>query len=210
MIRVLIADDHAVVREGIKRIIADLDDMEVVAEAADGAELLAAVTTSSWDVTLMDLAMPGLSGLELVEGLRRRAPQRPILILSMYPEDQYAVRALRAGAAGYIYKGNPPDEVIKAIRMVASGRRYITPEVAEHLAAHVDVAAEKLPHECLSNREHQVLCLMGSGKAVGEIADELGLSVKTVSTYRAHLLEKLGLRNSAEIIRYAIEHKLVD
>ena len=210
MIKVLIADDHAVVREGLKRIIADAGDITVAGEVGDGQELLATVAAGEWDVVLMDLAMPGMSGLEVLEDIRRQCPQLPVLVLSMYPEDQYAVRTLRVGAAGYIHKGSPPDELIRAIRTVVSGRRYITAEVAETLAAHVDDVSMKLPHEKLSNREYEVLCLIASGKSVSDIAEQLTLSVKTISTYRSRVLEKLGLRHNAELTRYAMTHGLVD
>ncbi len=210
MIRVLVVDDHAVVREGIKRIIEDAGDMTVAGEAADGRELLAMVADDLWDVVLMDLAMPGLPGLEALHDIRSRRPELPVLILSVYPEDQYAVRTLMAGAAGYVNKGRPPDEVVEAIRTVAAGRRYITPEVANSLAARVDKASAKLPHESLSNREYQVMCLIASGKSVGDIAEDLSLSVKTVSTYRSRLLEKLAMRHNAELTRYALQHGLVD
>jgi two-component system invasion response regulator UvrY len=210
MIRLLIADDHAVVREGIKRIIADTNDITVAGEAADGQALLAMATNDAWDVVLMDLAMPGLPGLEVLQEIRNRKPKLPVLVLSMRPEDQYAVRTLMAGASGYINKGTPPDELVTAIRTVADGRRYITPEVAESLASHVDAVSAKLPHESLSNREYQVMCLIAAGKSVGDIAEELLLSVKTVSTYRRRLLDKLRLRHNAEITRYVIEHGLAE
>ena len=210
MIRILIADDHAVVREGIKRIIADIGDITVAGEAADGRELLAMVANDAWDVILMDLAMPGLPGLEVLQDIRSRKPKLPVLVLSMYPEDQYAVRTLMAGASGYINKGTPPDELVTAIRTVAEGRRYITAAVAQSLASHVDTVSAKPPHESLSNREHQVMCLIAAGKSVGDIAEELLLSVKTVSTYRSRILQKLRLRHNAEITRYAMQHGLVE
>ena len=210
MIRVLIADDHAIVREGVKRIIAAAGGMTVVGEAADGRELLALLASIPCDVVLMDLAMPGGSGLELVADVRRTRPQLPVLVLTMYPEDQYAVRTLMAGASGYLYKGNPPDELITAIRKVFAGERYITPAVAAQLATHVDMVSDKPPHARLSNREYQVLCLIASGKSVSEGARELGLSVKTVSTFRTRILEKLGLRHNAELTRYALKHGLVE
>lgn len=210
MIRVVIADDHAVVREGIKRIISDAGDMTVVAEAGDGKELLTQLEAGGCDVVLLDLAMPGTPGLQILQDVRRRYPQISVLILTMYPQDQYAVRTLIAGASGYVHKGDPPDELIVAVRTVAAGRRYITAEAAEHLASHVDTVSPKAPHESLSNREYQVLCLIASGKSVGEVAAELSLSVKTISTYRGRILEKLGLRHNAEIIRYAMQHGLVD
>lgn len=210
MIRVLIADDHAIVREGIKRTLADTEDTQVVGEAADGQELIALIGSCAADVVVLDLAMPGVPGLELLEDLRRRKPNLPILVLSMYPAEQYAVRAIRAGAAGYINKASPPSELIAALRAVAAGRRFINPDVANSLASHVDVSSQRQPHEILSNREYEVMCLIAQGKSVGEIGDSLALSVKTVSTYRARILEKLDLRHNAEITRYAMKHGLVD
>lgn len=210
MIKVLIADDHAVVREGIKRIITDADGMTVAGEAVDGRELLTKVATGEWDVVLLDLAMPGMSGLEVLQEIRQQKPEIPVLVLSMYPEDQYAVRTLVAGASGYINKGTPPDELVTAIRTVATGRKYVTADVAEYLATHVDSVSAKPPHENLSNREYQVLCMIASGKSVTDIAQDLTLSAKTVSTYRSRILEKLEMRHNSEIIRYAIKHNLVE
>lgn len=210
MIRVLIADDHAIVREGLKRIMADTPDIVVAGEASSGAELLRTARTGAWDVVLMDLALPDMSGLELLPELRRECPDLPVLVLSMYPEEQYAVRAVKAGAAGYVHKGNPPDELITALRVVADGKRYISAGTAACLAAHVDTLADKPPHEALSNREYQVLCLLAGGHRVSDIARELALSVKTVSTFRTRILEKLGLRHNAELTRYALQHGLVE
>lgn len=210
MIRVLVVDDHAVVREGIKRLLAEAHNITVTGEAGDGTELLARVNQDEYDVVLMDLAMPGPSGLDTLEELRSRKPNLPVLILSMYPEDQYAVRTLTAGASGYINKGSPPERLAEAIRIVASGRRYISDGVAQLLALHVDTVSDRSAHHSLSKREFQVMCLIASGKTVGEIADDLTLSVKTVSTYRTRVLEKLGLRHNAEIIRYALKHELVE
>lgn len=210
MIRTLIADDHAVVRAGLRRLLDDAHDIIVVAEAATGQELLATTVKTPCDVVVMDLAMPGLPSLEVIQELRRRKPRLPILILTMYPEDQYAVRALSAGAAGYLHKAGPPEELLKAIRTVSTGRRYISPEVAACLAAYVDAHVEKPPHERLSNREYQILRLIAAGRDVGAIAAELCLSVKTISTFRRRVLDKLKLRNNAELTRYAIEHNLAD
>ncbi len=210
MINVLVADDHAVVREGIKRIIADVGDMAVVGEAASGPQLIRMVAERSFDVVLMDLAMPGNPGLEVLKELREKHPGLPILILSMHAEDQYAVRTLKAGASGYIHKGSPPDELVAAIRTVANGKRYITARVAESLADHINATSIKPLHEHLSNREFEVFRLIASGKTVSDIARALSLSVKTVSTFRRRILEKLGFDHNAEIMRYAMEHHLVD
>ncbi len=210
MIRVLIADDHAIVREGIKRTLADTADIQVIGEAGDGQALMALIGSSPAEVAILDLAMPGVPGLELLEDLRRRKPSLPILVLSMYPAEQYAVRAIRAGASGYINKASPPSELIAALRTVASGRRYISPEVADSLASHVDFSTARAPHAKLSNREYEVMCLIAQGKSVSEIAESLTLSVKTVSTYRTRILDKLELRHNAEITRYALKHGLVE
>ncbi|MCO6439047.1 MAG: response regulator transcription factor [Phycisphaerae bacterium] len=210
MIRVVIADDHAIVREGIRRTLADTPDIQVTGEAGDGRALLAALTRNPADVVLLDLAMPGTPGLELLEELRRRNPSLPVLVLSMYPAEQYAVRAIQAGAAGYINKASPPSELLAALRAVAVGHRYISPDVAESLAMHLDRSAARNPHNGLSNREYEVMCLIARGRSASEIADSLGLSVKTVSTYRRRILEKLNLIQNAEITRYAIEHALIE
>jgi len=210
MIRVVVADDHAVVREGLKRIIESAGDMMLVGEAASGEELLRELSGWPCDVVVLDLSMPGMSGLDVVREIRQRAPKLPVLVLSMYPEDQYAVRALSDGAVGYIHKGDDPAELVKAIRAAAQGRRYITQAVAECLATHVDATAERLPHERLSNREFQVFKLIAAGKRVSEIARELSLSIKTVSTFRHRVLEKLGMSHNIEIVRYAFKHGLVE
>lgn len=210
MIKVFVADDHAVVREGIKRILAEAGDITVAGEAASGPELLARACTGSCDVVVMDLAMPGCSGLEALQEFRRLRPRVPILVLSMYPEDQYAVRTITAGATGYLNKSGMPEELVKAVRTLAAGRRYISPEVAEHLASHVDQSSGKAPHEALSNREYQVMCMLAAGRSVSEISQELCLSVKTVSTYRSRILEKMGFHCNAELIRYAIQNQIVD
>ncbi|HNQ24759.1 MAG TPA: response regulator transcription factor [Phycisphaerae bacterium] len=210
MIQVVVADDHAVVREGMKRIIEGAGDMSVAAEAADGEMLLRRVAAVPCDVVVMDLAMPGMSGLEVLRELRRRQPRLPVLILTMHPADQYAVRTLREGAAGFLHKGDSPGELVEAIRTVVGGQRYISRPVAESLASHVDATREAVPHERLSNREFQVLRLIASGKRLSEIAVELSLSIKTVSTFRRRLLEKLGLTRNAELVRYALEHGIVD
>ena len=210
MIRALIADDHAVVREGIRRILEQAKDISVAGEAADGRELLALAAKGRWDILIMDLSMPGLSGLEALQEVRRLRANLPILILSMYAEDQYAVRALAAGASGYINKSSPPDELVKAIRTIVSGRRYISPEVAECLASHVDESSAGEAHGRLSNREYQVFCMIASGKNTNAIASELCLSAKTISTFRRRVLDKLGLRNNVEIARYAVRYGLLD
>lgn len=210
MIRVVVADDHAVVRRGLIQILAEVADIDVVAEAATGAEVLRWVQENDCDVVVLDVAMPNGGGIEILDRLRRLRPQVAVLILSVYPEDQYALRALKAGASGYLTKASAPEELTRAIRQVARGRRYITTSLAEMLAAELGREGEKEPHESLSEREYQVMCLLARGKSVSDIAGELSLSVKTVSTYRRRLLEKLELQTTADIIRYAFQHRLVE
>ena len=210
MIKVLVADDHPVVREGLKQILAAAQDIEVAAEAEDGHELLEKVREQSFDVVVMDITMPGLMGLDALKQLKSEHPQLPILILSVHPEEQYALRVLRAGASGYLTKGSAPDSLIGAIRKVHRGGNYVSPALAERLADELRGDITKMPHETLSDREYQVMCLIASGKTVTEIADQLALSVKTVSTYRSRILEKMRMKTNAELTHYAIEHKLVD
>ena len=210
MIKVLVADDHPVVREGLKQILAAAQDIEVAAEAEDGHKLLEKVREQSFDVVVMDITMPGLMGLDALKQLKSEHPQLPILILSVHPEEQYALRVLRAGASGYLTKGSAPDSLIGAIRKVHRGGNYVSPALAERLADELRGDITKMPHETLSDREYQVMCLIASGKTVTEIADQLALSVKTVSTYRSRILEKMKMKTNAELTHYAIEHKLVD
>jgi two-component system, NarL family, invasion response regulator UvrY len=208
MIRLLIADDHAVVRRGLKQILTAEPDMDVIGEAADGEELLALARQVRPDMFIIDITMPRRSGLETLKELRERDPRSRALILSMHPEDQYAVRVLKAGAAGYLTKDSAPYELVDAVRKIMAGGRYLSPTLAEQLA--FGVAGEHEPtHEQLSDREYQVLCLLASGKCAGDVADELALSVKTVSTYRRRLLDKLGMKNNAELTRYAFNKRLV-
>ena len=210
MIRVIIADDHDVIREGVKRILADQADIEVIAEARDGQGLLALLQQQPCDVVVLDLAMPGRGGLEALKQLKAEHPKLPILILSMHPESQYAVRVVKAGASGYLTKANVSSQLVEALRKAAGGGRYITPSVAELLAGDIGDDDDGMLHKKLSDREFQVLRLIGAGKTVSEIAKELSLSVQTVSTYRAHILDKMGLDTTAQITRYAIEHQLID
>ena len=210
MLRVLIADDHAVVRQGLKQIVGGEPDMRVTGEASSATELLALARKEPCDVVVLDIHMPGISGLDALKELRHDRPQLPVLILSMHPEDQVAVRTLKMGASGYLTKESVPEELVKAIRKVVSGGRYISPTLAERLAYDVAGGTDRPPHECLSSREHQVLCLIGAGKRVHDIAEELNLSVKTVSTYRTRILEKLQLKNTADLIAYTIRNGLVD
>jgi two-component system invasion response regulator UvrY len=210
MIRVLVADDHAVVRRGVVQILTEAPDMVVAGEASTGREVLQAVRKHDYDVLVLDIAMPEGGGLEVLQQLQTLKPNLRILILSMYPERQYAVRALKTGAAGYLTKESVPDELIAAIRKVARCGKYVSQSLAEQLASELRGEVEKEPHETLSGREFQVMILLAAGKSVTDVAEELSLSVKTVSTYRARILEKLNLKSTAEIIRYALEHELVE
>lgn len=210
MIRVLVADDHAVVRRGLVQILAEAPDMIVAGEASTGREVLQAVWKHDYDVLVLDIAMPEGGGLEVLQQLQTLKPDLRVLILSMYPEKQYAVRALKAGAAGYLTKESVPDELIAAIRKVARGGKYVSQALAEQLASELRGEVEKEPHETLSDREYQVMTLLAVGKSIADIATELSLSVKTVSTYRARILDKLNLKSTAEIIRYALERGLVE
>ncbi len=209
MIRILVADDHAIVRQGLRQIVADESDMEVVGEAQTAQEALDLAQQREWDVIVLNISMPGRGGFEALKALKQTHSKRPVLVLSMYPEDQFAVRAFRAGAAGYMTKESAPEELVQAIRKVVRGGKYVSPSLAEKLAAELGEDAERPLHEALSEREYHVLCLLASGKTVTQIAAEMSLSVKTISTYRARLLEKMRMKTNAEVTRYAIEHRLV-
>ena len=210
MIKVVVVDDHAVVREGLKRIISENPGMAVTGEAGDGNEALRVIQSEPCDVVLLDITMPDKSGLDVLKQLHAESPRLPVLVLSMHSEDQYAVRVLRAGAAGYLTKESAPAKLVQAIRKVVRGGKYVTSTLAEKLVVGLDSDPSKAPHQILSDREYQVLCLIASGKTVGQIAEELALSVKTISTYRVRMLEKLNMKNNAELTRYAIKDGLVD
>jgi DNA-binding NarL/FixJ family response regulator len=210
MIKVCVVDDHAVVREGLKRIIAENPGMSVTAEAGDGHEALKVLQNEPCDVLLLDITMPNKSGLDVLKELHARSPRLPVLVLSMHAEDQYAIRVLRAGAAGYLTKESAPAKLVQAIRKVVRGGKYVSQTLAEKLVYDLDADSSKAPHEALSDREYQVLCMIASGKTVTDIAEELALSVKTISTYRVRILEKLNMKNNAELTRYAIKENLVD
>jgi DNA-binding NarL/FixJ family response regulator len=208
MINVVLADDHALVRQGLKQILLAQSDFAVGGEAANHGEVMQLLRRSLPDVLVLDINMPGKNGIDTLKQAKQEFPRLPVLMLSMYPEDQYAVRALKAGAAGYLTKMAAPDQLVDAIRVVARGRKYITPELAQSLADSRD--PEVAPHELLSDREFQVLRLMASGRTLSQIGDDLALSPKTVSVYRARLLAKLRLSSNAELTRYALTHQLVD
>ena len=210
MIKILIADDHAIVREGLKQILAETADMMVAGEATNGQEVLEQVRNEDWDLVFLDIAMPGKDGLETLKELKREKPKLPVLVLSIYPEEQYAVRPLEGGAAGYLTKESAPEELIAAIRKVSQKGKYISASLAEKLAFYLETDVEKPVHEMLSDREHKVMLLIASGKTVTEIADEMCLSIKTISTYRVRALNKMGLKNNAEFTYYALKHGLVD
>jgi two-component system invasion response regulator UvrY len=210
MIRALIADDHAVVRQGLRQILQETSDMQVTGEASTGPEALDRARGDSYDVVVLDITMPGRSGFEVLKELRVEQPGLPVLVLSMHAEEQFAVRLLKAGASGYLNKESAPEELVKAIRKVVSGGRYVSPTLAEKLAFEIDAGSDKLAHETLSDREFQVMRMMASGKTVKEIAAELSLSVKTISTYRARILAKMNLHTNAELIHYAITNQLVE
>jgi len=210
MIKVLIADDHPIVRQGLRQILSDTADMVVAGEAVNGQETLAQVRAGGWDALVLDITMPDRSGFDILKELKCEQPHLPVLVLSMHAEEQFALRVLKAGAAGYLTKENAPEELVKAIRKVVSGGKYISPGLAETLAFNLDPASDWPRHETLSDREFQVMQLLASGKTVAEIAKALSLSAKTVSTYRARLLEKMNLKTNAELIRYAIENRLIE
>ena len=210
MIRIAIADDHMMVRQGLRQILLAQADFEVVGEAANYAEVMQIVRHTPCDVLVLDVAMPGKNGIETLKQVKRELPKLPVLMLSMYPEDQYAVRALKAGASGYLTKMSAAEQLVGALRQVARGRKYITPELAESLAESIGGETDIPAHELLSDREFQALRLITAGRTLTQIGEELSLSPKTVSVYRARLLAKLQLANNAELTRYAIENGLVE
>jgi two-component system, NarL family, invasion response regulator UvrY len=210
MIKILIADDHPIVRAGLKQILEEASDIKVTVEAGDGHELLRLIRKGGIDVVLLDISMPGLTGLDALKQIKTENPDLPILILSMHPEDQYGIRVLKAGAAGYLMKSAAPDQLVGAIRKVYRGGRYVSPSLAEKMAFGLQTGASGLPHETLSDREYQVLCMIASGKTVKEIGEELALSEKTISTYRARVLEKMNMKSNSEMTHYAIKLDLVD
>lgn len=210
IIKVFIADDHAIVREGLKQILAETRDIIVAGEAENGLEAIKLFRKSDCQVMLLDISMPDRSGIDVLKQIKKEKPELAVLMLSMHREDQYAIRSLKAGASGYLTKQSAPRELVTAIRQVAGGLKYISPALAQELANHVGEDHEAPPHDALSDREYQTLTMIASGKTVGVIAKELSLSVKTVSEYRARLLVKMKLKNSAELTHYAIKNQLID
>ena len=210
MLRILIADDHPVFRQGLRQILNEASDMVVTDEVSDGLEVLGRVRAGCCDVILLDISLPGRNGIDILKQLKKERPKLPVLMLTMHPEEQYAIRALKAGASGYLTKESTPDELITAIRKVSAGGKYVSSSLAEILAYELGRIDEKAPHETLSDREYQIMILIASGKTVTEIAEILSLSIKTVSTYRSRILEKMKMKNSAELTYYAIKNQLVD
>lgn len=210
MLRVLIADDHAIVRRGLIQILADEFPEIAVGEAENARRVLQLVREQQWDIVVLDISMPEKSGLEVLKELKQARPELPVLILTTHPEEQYALRVIRAGASGYITKESAVDHLVEAVRKVLRGGKYISPALAELLATRVGADQEKPLHGTLSDREYEVMCLLASGKTPTEVADELSLSVKTVSTYRARILEKMGMKTNAELTYYAIKNHLID
>lgn len=209
MIRILIADDHNIVHQGLAFILNKDRRMRIVASCANGADALKWLDENDCDVALVDIAMPGMNGVDLLKQIRKRKPQLPVLILSAYPEDQYAVRLIKAGAAGYLNKECVPEEIVGAVHSVVSGKRYISPAVVEMLANELSIPDGKPPHETLSNREYQIFLLFASAKTITEIAGILKLSTNTISTYRKRILEKMNLGNNVELMRYAVDNDLL-
>jgi two-component system invasion response regulator UvrY len=210
MMKVLIADDHNLVRKGLKRLLLDTEWIAAVDEARDSEEAVSRVSQKHYDVVLLDISFPGRSGIDTLKQLKCLKPTLPVLILSMHPEEQYAVRSIRAGASGYLTKESAPEELVEAIRKVASGKKYITSSLAEKLADGIEEKSEEPVHRSLSDREYQVMCMIASGKTATEIAGALSLSVKTISTHRVRILRKMGMKSNAQLTHYAIKQGLVD
>lgn len=206
--RILAVDDHEIVREGVKRIFDGTSIEAEVGEARTGAEALDLVRAQDWDIVILDISLGGRSGVDVLKELKQLRPRLPVLVLSMHSEEQYALRAFKAGAAGYLTKGSPSEELVEAVNKIIKGGKYVTTSLAEKLIV-MPLDSARPPHEMLSDREYEVLCLIASGKSVGEIAEELSLSDKTISTYRARLLEKMGMKSNADLTRYAIKNQLV-
>ena len=210
MLRILLCDDHPILREGLKKILLAQPDIKVVEEAGSGSELLDKSAGSRFDVIILDITLPDTNGLEVLKNLQAAGRAAGVLVLSMHPEEQYATRALKAGASGYLQKESAPAELVTAVRKIARGGKYVTPSLAERLAGELVGPGDRSPHELLSDREYQVLCLLASGKGIKEIALELSLSAPTIATYRSRVMSKLSLSSTVDLVRYALEHKLVE
>lgn len=210
MIRVLIGDDHAIVRQGLKQILSDEKKQFVCGEAENGQIVLDKVLKEMWDVVILDISMPGISGLEILKEIKKNKPKLPVLVLTMHSEDQFALRSIKAGASGYLKKDSAPEELVRAIKKVVDGGKYVNQQLAEILASDIERDLDKPLHDRLSDREYQVMRLIASGRTSKQIADELALSIKTISTYRARLLEKMRMKTNAELTHYAIQNKLVE
>ncbi len=210
MTRVLVADDHALFRDGLRRIFSETDDIQVVAEAIDGKDILKKTRETEWDVLLLDINLPDMNGLDILKRVLSAHPAARILVLSMYPEEEYAIRAIRSGASGYLTKDSPTDQLINVIRRLAKGGKYVNPELAEKLLFNPVLDSGMLTHTTFSDRELHVFKLIVAGESLTAIANKLSLSVKTVSTYRSRILEKMNMRNNAQLVRYAIQHRLVE
>lgn len=208
--RILIADDHAVTRCGLKEILAEEFPHAEFAEAEDGPHTLRLISKQKWDILVLDITMPGMSGLEVLKNIKNLRPNLPVLVLSMHPEDQYGIRTLKAGASGYLNKEADPDELVAAVRRVLAGQKYVSPALADGMASRLADGYEGLPHEKLSDREYQVMVMLASGKTVSGIAKDLSRSVKTITTHRAHILEKMKMKANADLTRYGMVNKLVD
>jgi len=208
MIKVAIADDHAIVRRGLKEILSEVPDMEIASEASTGDEALGLIRAQGWDVLLLDISMPGKNVLELIKLAKLNSPSLPILILSMYPEDQYAIRMLRAGADGYLSKESAPEQLVEAIRKVYAGGKYASPFLAEKLVQELCSNYTQAPHTMLTDREYQVFLALGNGLRPTDIANDMALSIKTISTYRTRILKKMNLKNNADIVHYILEHQI--
>lgn len=209
-IKILIADDHAIVREGLKQIVAEEKDMIVSGEAENASSLMNLLEKDSWSIVVLDINMPGKSGLEALKDIKHLYPNLPVLILSMFSEDQYGLRAIKAGASGYLKKVSAPTELVVAIRKIVSGRKYINPDLAEKLAENLGSDKQNILHEKLSDREYQIMCSIALGKTAEEIAEELSLSINTIYTYRNRILEKMSMKSNVELTQYAIQYKLID
>jgi two-component system, NarL family, invasion response regulator UvrY len=210
MIKILIVDDHSIIRKGLGQILGSTDDLRVTGEADNGMQAIRMTQDGDYDMVLLDISLPDRHGIDVLQQIKLNHPQLPVLMLSSHPEDQYAIRSLKAGASGYLNKQSAPAELIDAIRHVATGKKYISPQLAEQLAEGLTQGCQELAHQTLSNREYQTLCLIASGKKLSEIAEIMSLSPKTVSVYRARLLEKMQLKTNAEAVHYAITHQLID